>query len=73
MPPNYDSLIAKIIAWGRDRGEAIARMQRALGELRVDGVPTTAPFLSRLLATAAFVRGEVHTRYVEQFIQEQSA
>ena len=70
VPPNYDSLIAKIIAWGRDRGEAIARMQRALGELRIEGVPTTAAFLSRLLASDTFVRGAVHTRYVEQFIKD---
>jgi acetyl-CoA carboxylase biotin carboxylase subunit len=73
VPPNYDSLIAKIIAWGRDRDEAIARMQRALAELRIEGVQTTASFLSRLLATDTFRRGEVHTRYVEQFIEEQSA
>ena len=73
VPPNYDSLIAKIIAWGRDRPEAIARMQRALAELQVDGVPTTAAFLSRLLASDAFARGAVHTRYVEQFIEEQGA
>jgi acetyl-CoA carboxylase biotin carboxylase subunit len=71
VPPNYDSLIAKIIAWGRDRAEAIARMQRALDELRIDGVPTTAGFLSHLLAGDAFMRGEMHTRYVERFIEEQ--
>ena len=73
VPPNYDSLIAKIIAWGRDRGEAIARMHRALGELRIEGVPTTAAFLSRLLASNAFASGAMHTRYVEQFIEEQRA
>ncbi|MEP7057324.1 MAG: acetyl-CoA carboxylase biotin carboxylase subunit [Caldimonas sp.] len=73
VPPNYDSLLAKIIAWGRDRGEAIARMQRALGELRIEGVPTTAGFLARLLASDAFTRGAVHTRYVEQFIEERTA
>ena len=73
VPPNYDSLIAKIIAWGRDRSEAIARMQRALGELRIEGVPTTASFLSRLLASDAFVGGAMHTRYVEQFIEGQTA
>ena len=71
VPPNYDSLIAKIIAWGRDRPEAIARMRRALAELRIDGVPTTAGFLARLLASPTFVEGAVHTRYVEQFIEEQ--
>ena len=72
VPPHYDSLIAKIIAWGRDRTEAIARMQRALGELRIDGVPTTASFLARLLAGEAFRSGAMHTRYVEQFIEEQT-
>ena len=70
VPPNYDSLIAKLITWGRDRSEAIARMQRALGELRIEGVKTTAPFLARLLQSDAFVRGDVHTRFVEEFIQE---
>ena len=73
VPPNYDSLIAKLIAWGRDRGEAIARMQRALGELRIEGVPTTAGFLSRLLASEAFVSGRMHTRYVEQLIEDKGA
>lgn len=71
VPPNYDSLIAKIISWGRDRHEAIARMQRALGELRIEGVPTTASFLARLLASEAFNSGAMHTRYVEQFTEEQ--
>ena len=68
IPPGYDSMVAKIIAWGRDRGEAIARMQRALAELRIEGVPTTAGFLSRLPASDAFVRGAMHTRPVQQFI-----
>lgn len=70
VPPYYDSLIAKLIAWGSDRDEAIARMQRALAELRVDGVRTTASFIARLLASDTFHRGEVHTRFVEQFIEE---
>jgi acetyl-CoA carboxylase biotin carboxylase subunit len=73
VPPNYDSLIAKIIAHGRDRSEAIARMQRALGELQIEGVPTTATFLSRLLASKPFVSGAMHTRYVEEFLGGQSA
>jgi acetyl-CoA carboxylase, biotin carboxylase subunit len=70
VPPYYDSLIAKLIAWGSDRDEALARMRRALGELRVDGVRTTAAFIARLLDSDAFRRGEVHTRFVEQFIEE---
>jgi acetyl-CoA carboxylase biotin carboxylase subunit len=70
VPPNYDSLIAKLICWGRDREEALARMQRALAELRVDGIKTTAPFLARLLACDTFRNGAMHTRFVESFIQE---
>lgn len=70
VPPYYDSLLAKLICWGRDRDEAIARMRRALLELRFDGVSTTAPFLERLIASDAFVRGQVHTRYVERYLKE---
>jgi acetyl-CoA carboxylase biotin carboxylase subunit len=70
VPPYYDSLIAKLIAWGRDRDEALARMRRALGELRIDGIKTTAAFVARLLDSDTFRRGAVHTRFVEQFIQE---
>jgi acetyl-CoA carboxylase biotin carboxylase subunit len=72
VPPNYDSLIAKLICWGRDRDEALARMRRALAELRIEGVKTTAPFLARLLDCDTFRRGAVHTRFVERFIQESS-
>lgn len=70
VPPNYDSLVAKLICWGADREEALARMQRALSELRIEGVKTTAPFLARLLASDTFRQGSVHTRFVEHFIQE---
>jgi len=72
VPPFYDSLIAKLIAWGRDRDEALARMRRALGELRIEGVATTAAFIARLIDTETFRRGAVHTRFVEGFIQESS-
>ena len=70
VPPHYDSLLAKLIAWGRDRPEAIARMQRALHELRIEGVATTAPFLALLLAGPAFQSGQVHTRHVEEFLKD---
>jgi acetyl-CoA carboxylase biotin carboxylase subunit len=65
VPPYYDSMLAKVIAWGRDRGEAIARMRRALHEMEVDGIKTTIPFHLRLLHHPAFLAGEVHTRFVE--------
>jgi len=59
-------LLAKVVSWGRDRHEAIARMRRALTEMRIEGVPTTAPFHLRLLADERFRRGDVHTRFVEE-------
>ncbi|HWZ73552.1 MAG TPA: acetyl-CoA carboxylase biotin carboxylase subunit [Casimicrobiaceae bacterium] len=65
IPPYYDSLIAKVIAWGQDREEAIARMRRALSETRIEGVQTTIPFHTRLLEDARFRAGDVHTRFVE--------
>jgi acetyl-CoA carboxylase biotin carboxylase subunit len=49
IPPYYDSLIAKVIAWGRTRDESLARMRRALGEMQVEGVPTTIGCHRRLL------------------------
>ena len=60
VPPYYDSLIAKIIVHGRDRAEAIARMQRALSETHVEGVKTTIPYHQKLLADPVFLAGE-HT------------
>jgi acetyl-CoA carboxylase biotin carboxylase subunit len=58
VPPYYDSLIAKVIAYGHDRTEALARMQRALSETIVEGVKTTIPFHLKLLADPAFVAGD---------------
>ena len=66
IPPYYDSLLAKVLAWGRDRDEAIARMRRAVAEMRLDGVHTTLPFHARLLAHERFRAGDVHTRFVEE-------
>ena len=68
IPPYYDSLIAKVIAWGPDRGEAIARMRRALTEFVVAGVPTTIPFHLHVLDNAFFRRGEVYTNFVQRRI-----
>ena len=65
IPPYYDSLGAKVIAWGRDREESIARMRRALDEMRIGGVATTIGFHERLPGDPRFGRGDVHTRFVE--------
>jgi len=64
--PSYDSLIAKLIAWGRDRPEAIACMERALADFVVEGVPTTIPFHRAVLAHPAFRAGEVTTGFVAE-------
>jgi acetyl-CoA carboxylase biotin carboxylase subunit len=66
VPPHYDSLIAKIIVHGRDRAEAVARMQRALGETVVEGVKTTIPFHLKLLADPIFLAGEFTIPRLEQ-------
>jgi acetyl-CoA carboxylase biotin carboxylase subunit len=65
VPPHYDSLIAKIIAHGRDRAEAVARMRRALAETVVEGIKTTIPFHLKLLADPAFVAGDFGTSRLE--------
>jgi acetyl-CoA carboxylase, biotin carboxylase subunit len=65
VPPHYDSLIAKIIVHGRDRSEAIARMQRALAETVVEGVKTTIPYHQKLLADPAYLSGELTLPHLE--------
>lgn len=69
VPPHYDSMVAKVIAWGRDRDEAIARMRRALEEMVIDGIPTAIPFHLEVLSDPAFLRGEVDTGFVESFME----
>jgi acetyl-CoA carboxylase biotin carboxylase subunit len=65
VPPHYDSLVAKVIAHGADRGEAIARMRRALGEFLLEGIKSTIPFHARLLADPRFVEGVYSTTFLE--------
>jgi len=66
IPPYYDSLIAKIIAWAPTRELAIARMKRALEETIVEGVKTTIPFHLKVLDNAFFQRGAVYTNFIEK-------
>ena len=65
VPPHYDSLIAKIIAHGRDRAEAVARMRRARAELQIEGITTNVALHEALLADEDFLAGRFHTRYLE--------
>jgi acetyl-CoA carboxylase biotin carboxylase subunit len=65
VPPYYDSLLAKLIVQGRDRAEAIRRMQIALESFVVEGVTTTIPFLARVMQHPNFLAGDVHTKFLE--------
>jgi acetyl-CoA carboxylase biotin carboxylase subunit len=71
IPPNYDSLIGKLIVWGHDRPTAIRRMQRALRECAITGVPTTISFHQRILEDADFQEGKVFTNFVTKFWERQ--
>ncbi|MFL0773539.1 MAG: acetyl-CoA carboxylase biotin carboxylase subunit [Prochlorococcus sp.] len=66
IPPFYDSLIGKLIVWGKDRNAALRRMKRALNECAVTGIPTTVEFHLELLNREEFLRGDIHTKFVEQ-------
>lgn len=67
VPPFYDSLLAKVIVWGRDRPEAISRMLRALAEVNVQGVATTAGYLTRVLQSPEFESGDYDTLFLESW------
>ena len=66
VQPYYDSLLAKVISYGQTREEALARMNRLLGEMRVEGVNTTIDFQRRLIQHPRFRAGDVHTTFVEK-------
>ncbi|MCC5993208.1 MAG: acetyl-CoA carboxylase biotin carboxylase subunit [Rhodobacteraceae bacterium] len=70
IPPYYDSLIAKLIVHGRDRPEALARLNRALGELIIDGVDSSVPLFRALLAEPAVQSGEYNIHWLEKFLAQ---
>ena len=67
IPPYYDSLIAKLIAYGHDRAEAIARMHGALDGFVVEGIKTTIPLHKRILDAPDFIAGKVDTHFLDHF------
>ena len=71
--PYYDSLLAKLITWGRDRDEAIKRMRWALDEYVVEGIRTTVPFHRRVLRDPEFLSGEFDTGYIERLLARREA
>ncbi len=70
VPPHYDSLLAKVVVWGSDRAEAIARSRRALAEFSVSGIPTTAGLFTELLDQDWFAAADFHTGALEQWLNE---
>ena len=70
VSPFYDSLVAKLICYGQDRAEAIARAKRALDEFDIEGIKTTIPFHKRVLENEVFVAGEAHTDFIEKEMRD---
>ena len=68
VPPYYDSLVAKLIVHGKDRTEAITRMQRALDLFVVEGIHTSIPLHQRIMATPEFSMGDFDTHFIESLL-----
>ncbi len=68
VPPFYDSLLAKLVVWGRDREECLARSRWALDQFVVEGVKTTIPFHRRVIDHPMFVAGDVSTHFIEDHL-----
>jgi len=71
--PHYDSLLAKLIVWGADRGEAIQRMLRALDEYIISPLPTTIPFHQKLLSHEKFLSGDIDTSFLGTYFLKEEA
>ena len=67
IPPFYDSMVAKLITYGKTREEAVSRMRRALDEFMIDGVKTTIPFHRRLMEHDVFVEGDFNTNFLTDY------
>lgn len=66
IPMYYDPMISKLIVWGADRPEAIARLRRALYAYKITGIKTSIPYLSRIIEVPAFVEGRYNTHFIEE-------
>ena len=71
MPPFYDSMVAKVISHGKDRNEAIVKMERALSELVINGIKTNIDLQVQILKNETFLKGEYYTTTLEQLIESQ--
>lgn len=66
ISPFYDSLIGKLVVWGKDRPMAIKRMQRALDELQIEGIKVTVPFYKKVFKDRDFIAGEIDTHFLQR-------
>lgn len=73
VPLEYDPLLAKLVAWGETRADAIARMRRALSEYFVQGIKTNISFFRSILEDPVFERGELHTGFIAGFLERRQA
>lgn len=73
IPPTYDSLMGKLICWGKDREEARIRMLRALDEYAITGVKTTIPFHQKILKHPKFIDGDFNTSFIPQYMMNEEA
>jgi acetyl-CoA carboxylase biotin carboxylase subunit len=73
VPVYYDSMIAKVITWGKTRDEAVRRMRVALAEYQIGGIKTNIPLHQLILNDPDFLAGNVHTRYLDQFLARTTA
>lgn len=72
VPPYYDSLLAKVVAWGSSRQEAISRMQRALAEVTIEPLVTNIPFLRQLVGRSEFIANQHTTKSIDRWLTEVS-
>ena len=73
VPNDYDPLLSKLVAWGNSREETIARLRRALDEYTITGIRTNAGLFRRILEEPEFLRGEIHTRWLDELLRRPHA
>jgi acetyl-CoA carboxylase biotin carboxylase subunit len=73
VPPYYDSMVGKLIAYGASREQAIARMRIALSEMVVEGIETTLPLFRALVREADIINGDYHIHWLEQYLSDHPA
>src|SRR5580692_569251 len=73
VPMDYDPLLSKLVAWGNSREETIARLRRALEEYTVTGIKTNAGLFLRILSDSDFLRGEIHTKWLDELLRRPNA